>query len=227
MQHIGLIWLAVLAPLALQASACGSTENKKHDSGSGGSAGTTSQAGNASGGSKSRGGDGPSAGATSNGGDAPSPDENGGFGGETGGSGAQAGAGDGGTETRACGAPTSLPIVGDYAEPNGDELWLRDSGKAVTLTRLPAGKPSSAKPPVLWQVVQACSADSVLLLQDAAGNFTRLDYLKGAASLTVCVASESTSTLEKAWALPAADRSNTIDSGCGDAAWTRFAKEGT
>lgn len=145
-----------------------------------------------------------------------------GGGGATGGAGGSGGAGGG----EACWEPTSLSILGDYVEPNGDELWLRNSGKAVTLTRVAAGKPSFARLPSLWQVARVCADDSALLLKTPTGSFTRLDYLKGASSLTVCLANVTATTLELAAALRPANRMNTIDAGCNDGPWTRLQKGG-
>jgi hypothetical protein len=115
-------------------------------------------------------------------------------------------------------------MLGDYADPNGERWWLRDSGKAVTLVHVPAGPPKAGKPPALWQVVQACRESSVLILQSPSGAYTRLDYLAGPKSLTFCLASQSVATSALAAALPAADRVNTIDSGCNAGPWTRVVK---
>jgi len=136
------------------------------------------------------------------------------------------GAGGDGPVIETCMAPTSLPILGDYVEPDGDLLWLRDSGQAVTLTRVTPGKPSPSKLPSLWQVVGLCSDTSTLLLKDTAAMYTRLDFLKGAASLTVCLATETAGTPALAAAIPPADRANTIDSGCNGGPWTRVVKGG-
>lgn len=139
-----------------------------------------------------------------------------------GGSGGEGGA-DGAEQ---CGPPTSLAILGDYTEPSGRKLWLRDSGKAVTLTRVTPGKPTSAQLPSLWRVTSACSESSALVLEAADGSFTRLDYLAGAASLTLCFAAETATSAELAATLLPADRSNTIDAGCNGGPWTRAVKGG-
>ena len=215
MRQIRFGWPLLVIPLALSASACADTEKRRHDSPAGDdSGGAATVGGNASGGSRpaSRGGE-P---ATQSGGE-------GGSAGEPGAAESGAAGEAGAPQNSGCEAPTSLSIVGDYTAPNGDELWLRDSGKAVTLTRVPAGTPASARPPALWQVVRACP-ESALLLKDAAGSFTRLDYVKGATSLTACLSRHVLDTVEQAERLPPADRANTIDAGCNDGPWTRFAK---
>jgi hypothetical protein len=92
------------------------------------------------------------------------------------------------------------------------------------LTRVPSGVPSPAKLPSLWQVARVCADDSALLLKTVAGSFTRLDYLKGASSLTLCLANDTAASLELAAALTPADRTNTIDAGCNGEPWTRVTK---
>jgi hypothetical protein len=149
-------------------------------------------------------------------------------GGEAGAGGGEAGGGEAGAggapSHETCSTPVGLSFLGNYLDAAGNQLWLRDSGKAVTVTRVPVGKPVAATPPALWQVVQACADDAALLLKTPAGAFTRLDYLQGTSSLTVCIAGETAATLELALALPAASRVNTIDSGCNGQPWNRFAK---
>lgn len=211
----------VLVPVLLSAAACDGdvTRNPSPDEASAGQeSGGTHSAGSSTGGSKPAGGSG-AGGSTAEAGE-PAVSE-GGAGGQP--SGGEAGAG-GADSSEECGDPTGLSILGDYVDPNGERWWLRDSGKAVTLVHVPAGAPRVSKPPALWQVVQACSGSSVLLLQSPNGTYTRLDYLAGAKSLTFCLASSSVATLPLAAVLPAADRVNTIDSGCNAGPWTRVVK---
>lgn len=124
-----------------------------------------------------------------------------------------------------CGEVRGISMLGDYVDPNGDRWWLRDSGKATTLVHVPAGKPTNGKPPSLWQVLQVCRESSALLLETPSGTFTRLDYVAGAKSLTLCLASSTVAALKVAAELPAADRANTIDSGCNGGPWLRVVKE--
>jgi hypothetical protein len=134
------------------------------------------------------------------------------------------GSGGGGTAT--CEPPTGLRALGDYSAPGGEELWLRDSGKAVTMTRVPAGKPIAGKLPALWQVVENCAPGSFLVLRGAAGGFQRFDYIESSSALTACLSAASAATSAQARELPPADRTNTIDDGCNGGPWTRFAKGG-
>jgi hypothetical protein len=206
------------------ALSCGNTESRErgapNQGGAGGArAGTGGQSGSEGPQAGRGGGDGDQGGADGDGGT-----DVGGEGGlaEAGASGEAGEAGIGGApvDDEGCAEPTGLSILGDYVETNGDELWLRDSGKAVTLTRVPAGKPAAARLPSLWRVARACSAESFLVLEGAA-SFTRLDYIAGPRSLTVCLASETASSAEAATQLPAPDRMNTIDAGCNSGPWVR------
>jgi hypothetical protein len=72
--------------------------------------------------------------------------------------------------------------------------------------------------------VQACGS-SALLLKTPSATYTRLDYVAGKKSLTVCLASATVSSLALAGELRAADSTNTIDSGCNAGPWTRVVKE--
>lgn len=229
-------WLVVIAATALSASACGDTEDKKKSpahpqadsggtrAGDGGTGGRAPSAGNGAGGNQARGGSEPSAGssagALSDGGANADAGATFDGGADAGGAGGESPVGDG------CVAPNALSILGDYIEPNGDELWLRDSGKAVTLTRVTPGKPSPTKLPALWQAVRICESESALVLKNVEGAYTRLDFIKGTSSLTVCLAMGTAATPEAAVGLAGADRANTIDSGCNGGPWSRAVKGG-
>ncbi len=226
--HFG--WLLFVGSAALGVSACADGEPIDRDggkAGSGGSSGSSGSSGAASAG-KSSGGSKPvtpEGGTTAVGGE-PTTDAGGEAG--QGGSvapGGSAGAG-GAPESDGCVAPIALEILGDYQEPNGDDLWLRDSGRAVTLARVPAGKPVVGKGPSLWQVVESCPTASMVVLKNESGAFLRLDYVRGNGSLTACFSASTTTSAELARALPAAGRSNTIDAGCNGAPWLRVTKGG-
>jgi len=141
--------------------------------------------------------------------------------------GAESGAAGGSApEEPSCGAPEFLRFLGTYVAPNGDGLWLRDSGKAVTIARVPAGRPEPTKPPRLWQVVSHCPDRSSLVLKTPAGEFTRLDYVEGASTLTVCIDDRTVTSVEEAERLSPADRRNTIDDGCNRGPWMHVVMEG-
>lgn len=234
MRRFGPSWLVLLVPVALSAMACADTTDNKNKGTARPQAGASGDdLVNGAGASTSRGGsdNGPNeaGGSSSSGGAVASNGEAGsradvGSGGEAGSTGDGGAGGD--SSSPACVAPTTLPILGDYVAQNGDELWLRDSGKAVTLTRVAPGKPSAAKLPSLWQVMSVCGAESALVLRNAAGRFARLDYVKGGSSLTVCFSSKTADSAELAAEIPAADRANTIDAGCNGGPWTRVVKGG-
>lgn len=226
MQRFRFGWLMLVAPMALSAAACGSTERRKgSDEATNGSAGR--DAGKPSTGGTTAEGIGGRGGSQNAGNSAGAGSDAGGAGGagavSEGGAGGEGGAS---VVVENCTAPSSLAILGDYVEPNGDQFWLRDSGNALTLTRVTPGKPSAAKLPSLWQVVSACAEPPALVLRASTGAFTRLDYLQGATSLTVCLAANTAATAEQAEAIVPPGRTNTIDAGCNGGPWTRVVKGG-
>ena len=145
---------------------------------------------------------------------------------DSGGSGNIGNSGAGGMlSVQECEPATELPILGNYREPNGNELWIRDSGHAVTVTRVPAGKPSRERLPELWRVRRVCSGATTFIAERSSEAFVRVDWRSISSSLFLCLGSSATPTLDAAVELSPPDASDLDGEGCNGSAWLELAEE--
>lgn len=125
-----------------------------------------------------------------------------------------------------CGDATALSIFGNYLTQSGDEVWLRNSGNGMTLTRVPAGQPVAARLPQLWEVFRICSVTQTLVVQNEDATYTRVDWLANGGTLFLCIADSSTEALDAALDIAAANGSAPETSGCNAGAWLRLTSGG-
>lgn len=118
-----------------------------------------------------------------------------------------------------CGGAAELSIFGNYLTRSGDEVWLRNSGNGITLTRVPAGAPMASRLPQLWDVIRTCSVTQTLVVRNEEARFTRVDWLSYGGTLLLCIAESSTEVPDAVFDVDAANGSDPSTSGCNGGAW--------
>ncbi len=146
------------------------------------------------------------------------------------GGGGTSGSGTGGsagapTQSVTCTAGGSLFATGNYADAQGNELWLRTNAHASTLAWIAQGPAKVANPPQILVVERVCAAGGALLAKAASAVY-RIDFSFAGNQLALCK-SAAVPSLEAALALPPADWAHAADTGCSGQPFSVFVTQVT